>query len=229
MNSGSRQQALPEDSPERAYSYWAIAGLLLSLIGTNAAVILWIFLDVPIFVSYILCIAGFVCAVVVLIRDSTHKNKGRWMAEAAVAVSILWIPIFFMEYWGQQPKRAVVMHYHILGPSPEALKENPDLRMLDDYDPGIVIGYGPPMGSRKDVLNIRLPNGRALRLPGPYETKIRQVYFNNYRVRLVEEEKLKELLDAQKVDVQELQERYETFAGNNPKKFFDPKWAIKKK
>ena len=229
MSSGSNQQTLPEDSPEKPYSYWAVSALFLSSLGTNTAVILWIFLDVPIFISYMLCAAGFVCAVVALIVGSTQKNKGRRTAEAAVVVSILWIPIFLMVYWGEQPPTFIGLSYHILGPSPEALKENPDLRMFDDYDPGIVIGYGPPMGNRKDLLNIKLPNGRALRLPGAYETKIRQVYFNNYRVRLVEEEKLKELLDAQEVDVQELQERYETFAGNNPRKFFNPKWVIKKK
>ena len=224
----TQNQSIAVDNTDRPFSYWGLAALLLSLIGTNTAVILWIFLDVPIFLSYVICFGGFSCAFVILLRRKRRiKRRGRVLAKAAMIICILWIPIFLMAHWCEQEqfRQGHIINFKIFGWKAFNPNNQP---VLKGYDPNIVIGYGIGLPYSKDLLCIALPKGRALRLPVTHETKIRQVYFNNYSVRLVQEEKLRKLLAAQEADVEDLQDELGKIFPPG-EKFFDPKWAVEQK
>jgi hypothetical protein len=197
----SNHHTPPAESAGKLHSYGAVAALILSRLGTNAAVMLWIFLDVPIFIAYVICSVGFACAVLTLIRRGSRENRGPWMSKAGLVICLFWIPIFVMAHWGA-PQRIARIRRALCGAESDG-RPGPELA-LPRYDPKLIIAH-VPLDVRRNALYIELYDDRALAIPDFFRGKIVGASLNDGSYVRISERELKAALSSQEISVEEAQ------------------------
>lgn len=147
------QNPLPAYDEGKPYSLWSITAILFSLIGTNIAVLAWIYLGYSIFFAYASWLIGLICILVALkYIYGKKKYKGKGLAKASLIISFIWILIF------------LTLHKDFDETYPPGLRGwgMPDeleqyMRSLPDYDPKLILEYDRGLYyRRKNLIHFKL-------------------------------------------------------------------------
>lgn len=205
------KSSFSEGDGDKPYSLWANAAILFSLIGTSIAVMLWIFLDAPIALAYLIWFIGFACALAVLTHfDEKVRRRGIGLAKAALVICILWIFVFLMLDSGYE--RANNYSASFSGHrSSLSYACNLYVGSYFQDDPDFISAANLPF--RKDLLYMPIHNvdgyHRAIRIPYFKNEKMRKVLFNPWKlwkIKLLSDEEFWEALEIQEKKIKKLQE-----------------------